>query len=100
MVNVVILNPKLPFNLLMKHYSHYFSWHNRIISTKLHVSPYFMKRKKMNSNMFLQMWDCLAFYRVNNTKITKLGPMTVKSVSIGYAEVSIIIDLRDIESLI
>jgi hypothetical protein len=32
------------------------------------------------------VWGCLAFYKVPDPKITKLGPRVIKSVFVGYAE--------------
>ena len=44
------------------------------------------------------MWECFIFYRVVDPKRTKLGPRTMKSVFVGYAENSKAYRLLDLSS--
>lgn len=44
-----------------------------------------MKRKEPNL-IYLRVWGCLAFYKVHDTKSSKLGARGIKSVFVGYAE--------------
>ena len=85
MVNSMLLNAKLPYNLWDEALSMTCHIYNRIPSRNRKVSPYeIWKRRKPNLN-YLKVWGCLAFYLVPNQKRTKLGPRAIKGIFIGYA---------------
>ena len=86
MVNSMLLNAKLPYNLWGEALLTACHIHNRTPSRNRKVSPYeIWKGRKPNLN-YLKVWGCLAFYRVPDQKRTKLGPRAIKGIFIGYAQ--------------
>lgn len=35
---------------------------------------------------YFKVWGCLAFYKISDSQITKLGPRGLNSVFVGYAQ--------------
>jgi hypothetical protein len=35
---------------------------------------------------YFKVWGCLAFYKIYDSQITKLGPRGLNSVFVGYAQ--------------
>ncbi|GLT33022.1 hypothetical protein SLA2020_076450 [Shorea laevis] len=99
MINCMLINSKLPFNLWGEALLTANHVTNRIPSKKTHVSPYetWNNGKKPNLN-YLKVWGCLAFYKVPDPQRTKLGPRGIKSVFVGYAINSKAYRLLDLES--
>ena len=60
--------------------------HNRITSTKTHVSPYEIWKGRKPNLSYLRVWGCVAFYKALDPKRSKLGPRGIKSIFVGYAE--------------
>ena len=82
--------------------------HNRLHSKKIKVSPYELWNERKPKLDYIKVWGCLAFYRVVDPKIIKLGPRAMKSAFVGYAENSktyilldlssnIVVESRDVE---
>ena len=91
MINAMILNAKLSYNL----------WGEALLtgfaSRKFKVSPYELWKGRKPNLGYLRVWGCLAFYRVTDPKRTKLGPRAIKSVFVGYAENSKAYRLLDLD---
>jgi hypothetical protein len=98
MINAMILNAKLSFNLWGEALLTAYHVHNRIPSKKFKVSPYKLWKDRKPNLGYLWVCGCLAFYRVTDPKGTKLGPRAVKSVLVGYAENSKAYRLLDFDS--
>ena len=86
MLNAMILNAKLPFNLWGEALLTTSNVHNRITSKKFKVSLYELWKGRKPNLPYLRVWGCLAFYRVPDPKRTKLGPRALKSSFVGYAD--------------
>ena len=82
--------------------------HNRLPSRKIKVSPYELWNGRKPKLDYIKVWGCLAFYRVVDPKIIKLGPRAMESAFVGYAENSktyilldlssnIVVESRDVE---
>jgi len=108
MVNAMILNAKLSFNLWGEALLTACHVHNRIPSKVFKVSPYELWKGRKPNLEYLRVWGCLAFYRVLDPKRTKLGPRALKSIFVGYTENSeayrllnldsnIIVESKDVE---
>jgi hypothetical protein len=98
MVNAMILNAKLNFNLWGEALLTACHVHNRIPSEIFKVSPYELWKGRKSNVQYLRVWGCLAFYRVPDPKRTKLGPWALKSVFGGYAENSKAYRLLNLDS--
>jgi hypothetical protein len=98
MINAMILNAKLSFNLWREALLTACHVHNRIPSRKFKVSPYELWKGRKPNLGYLRVWGCLVFYRVSDPKRTKLGPRVVKSVFVGCAENSKAYRLLDLDS--
>jgi hypothetical protein len=98
MINAIILNAKLSFNLWREALLTVCHVHNRIPSRKFKVSLYELWKGRKPNLGYLRVWGCLAFYRVSDPKRTKLGPRVVKSVFVGYAKNSKAYRLLDLDS--
>ena len=72
--------------------------HNRLPSKRIKESPYELWNGWKPNLDYIKVWGCLAFYRVINPKIIKLGPIAMKSVFMGYAENSKTYRLLDLSS--
>ena len=97
MINAMILNAKLSYNLWGEALLTVCHVHNRISSRKFKVSPYELWKGRKPNLGYLWVWGCLAFYRVTDPKRTKLGPRAIKSVFVGYAENSKAYRLLDLD---
>ena len=98
MVNAMILNAALPFNLWGEALLTACYIHNRVPSKRTHISPYeIWNGRKPNLNYF-KVWGCIAYYRLPDSQRTKLGSRGIKSVFIGYAQNSKAYRLLDLES--
>ena len=98
MINAMILNAKLSFNLWGEALFTICHVHNRVSSRKFKVSPYKLWKGKKPNLGYLWVWGCLAFYRVTDPKRTKLGPRAINSIFVGYAENSKAYRLLDLDS--
>ena len=98
MINAMILNEKLSFNLWGQALLTACHVHNRIPSRKFKVSPYELWKSRKPNLGYPRVWGCLAFYRVTDPKRTKLEPRAIKSVFVGYAENSKAYRLLDLDS--
>ena len=98
MINAMILNAKLSFNLWGEALLTACHVHNRIPSRNFKVSPYELWKGRKPNLGYLRVWGCLAFYRVTDPKRTKLEPRVIKSVFVGYAENSKAYRLLDLDS--
>jgi hypothetical protein len=98
MINAMILNAKLSYNLWGEALLTACHVHNRIPSRKFKVSPYELWKGRKPNLRYLRVWGYLAFYRVTNPKRTKLGSRAIKSVFVGYAENSKTYKLLDLDS--
>ena len=98
MVNAMILNAGLPFNLWGEALLTACYIHNRVPSKRTHISPYeIWNGRKPNLNYF-KVWGCIAYYRLPDSQRTKLGSRGIKSVFVGYAQNSKAYRLLDLES--
>ena len=98
MVNAMILNAGLPFNLWGEALLTACYIHNRVPSKRTHISPYeIWNGRKPNLNYF-KVWGCIAYYRLPDSQRTKLGSRGIKSVFVGYAQNSKAYILLDLES--
>ena len=60
--------------------------YNRTLSRNRKASPYkIWKGRKPNLN-YLEVWRCLAFYRIPDQKRAKLGLRAIKGIFIGYVQ--------------
>jgi len=98
MVNAMILNAKLSFNLWGEALLTACHVHNRIPSKVFKVSPYELWKGRKPNLEYLRVWGCLAFYRVPDPKRTKLGLRALKSIFVGYAENSKAYKLLNLDS--
>lgn len=98
MLNSMLVNSKLPMNLWGEALLTACHLHNRIPSRKFKVSPYELWKKRKPNLAYLNVWGCLAYYRVPDPKRTKLGPRALKGVFVGYAENSKAYRIFDISS--
>jgi hypothetical protein len=72
MINAMILNAKLSYNLWGEALLTAFHVHNRIPSRKFKVSPYELWKGRKPNLGYLWVWGYLAFYRVTDPKRTNL----------------------------
>jgi hypothetical protein len=98
MINAMILNSKLSYNLWGEALFTACHVHNKKPSRKFKVSPYELWKGRKPNLGYLRVWGCLAFYRITDLKRTKLGPRAIKSVFVGYAENSKAYGLLDLDS--
>ena len=98
MVNATILSAELPFNLWGEALLISCHVHNRVSSKKIKVSPYKLWNRRKPNLGYIKVWGCLAFYKVVDSKRTKLGPRVMKNVFVGYAENSKAYRLLDLSS--
>ena len=62
--------------------------HIKVPSKKIKVTPYELWNGRKPNFDYIKVWGCLAFYRMVDPKRTKLRPRAMKSVFVGYAEIS------------
>jgi len=98
MVNVMILSAELLFSLWREALLTSCHMHNRVSSKKINVSPYELWNGRKPNLDYIKVWGCLAFYRVIDSKRTKLRPRAIKSVFVGYVENSKAYRLLDLSS--
>jgi hypothetical protein len=97
-LNVMILSVRLPFNLWGEALLTACHVHNRVLSKKIHSSPYELwNGRKPNLNYF-KVWGCITYLRIPDPKRTKLGPRAIKSVFVGYTVNSKAYRLLDLSS--
>ena len=98
MLNAMIVSAKLPFNLCGEALLIACHVHNRILSKKIQSSPYELWNGRKPNLNYLKVWGCIAYFRVPDSKITKLGPRAIKSVFVSYAVNSKAYRLLDLSS--
>ncbi|KAG8482437.1 hypothetical protein CXB51_023946 [Gossypium anomalum] len=86
MVNSILLNVKLPYNLWGEALLTVCYILNIMPSKKFKVSPYELWKGRMPNLDYFKVWGCLAYYRVPDQQGTKLGPRAVKGAFDGYAQ--------------
>uniref|UniRef100_A0A2N9HGA4 Uncharacterized protein n=1 Tax=Fagus sylvatica TaxID=28930 RepID=A0A2N9HGA4_FAGSY len=98
MLNAMIVSAKLPFNLWGEALLTTCHVHNRVLSKKIQSSPYELWNGRKPNLNYLKVWGCIAYFRVPNSKRTKLEPRAIKSVFVGYAVNSKAYRLLDLSS--
>ena len=98
MVNSMFMHSKLPINLWAKLLLIACHIHIRISSKKTRKSPYESLKGRKPNLSYIKVWGCIAYYRVNYPKRTKLGPRALKSNFVGYAQNSKAYRLLNLES--
>ena len=84
MINAMLMHAKLPFNLWGEALLATCHIMNRIPMKKNKISSYeLLKGRKLNINYF-KVWGCLAYYKNNDPKRTKLGLRGIKCAFVGY----------------
>jgi len=81
----MLLNANLPNNLWGHILLTAYHIHNRVPSQKLNVSFYEAWNDRKSNLNYFKVWGCVAFYKVYDPQITKLGLKGLKSVFVGYA---------------
>ena len=98
MVNSMILNAKLPFNLWGEALLTSCHLINRIPSKKIHTSPYEIWNGRKPNIKYFKVWGCVAYYRLPDSQRKKLGSRGIKSIFVGYPQNSKAYRLLDLES--
>lgn len=98
MINSVLLNASLPYNLWGEALFTACHINNRVPFKKLKKSPYeIWFGRKPNLNYF-RVWGCISYYKVPESNKTKLGPKGIRSVFVGYAQNSKAYRLLDLKT--
>ena len=79
MVYAMILSAKISFNFWGEALFTTCHVHNRVPFKKIKISPYDLWNERKPKLDYIKVWGCLAFYRVVDSKRTKLGPRAIKS---------------------
>jgi hypothetical protein len=98
MVNTMIISARLSFILWGEALLTACHVHNKVLSKKIQSSPYELWNGRTPNLNYLKVWECIAYFRVPDSKRTKLGPRAIKSVFIGYAVDSKTYTLLDLSS--
>ena len=85
MINAMLLHAKLPFNLWGEAFLAACHILNRISMKKNQISPYELWKGRKQNIGYFKVWGCLAYYKNNDPKRTKLGPRGIKCAFVGYA---------------
>jgi hypothetical protein len=85
MVNAIIISARLPFNLCGEVLLTACYVHNRVLSKKIQTFPYELWNDRKFNLSYFKVWECVAYFRVPDSKRTKLRPRAIKSVFVGYA---------------
>ena len=107
MINAMLLNAELSFNLWGEALLAACHILNRIPLKKNKISPYELWKGRKPNIGYFKVWGCLAYYKNNNPR-TKMGPRGIKCAFVGYAtnskayrllnlESNVIIESRDVE---
>ena len=107
MINAMLLNAELPFNLWGEALLAACHILNRIPLKKNKIFPYELWKGRKPNIGYFKVWGCLAYYKNNNPR-TKMGPRGIKCAFLGYAtnikayrllnlESNVIIESRDVE---
>ena len=107
MINAMLLNAELPFNLWGEALLAACHILNRIPLKKNKISPYELWKGRKPNIGYFKVWGCLAYCKNNNPR-TKMGPRGIKCAFVGYAtnskayrllnlESNMIIESRDVE---
>ena len=107
MINAMLLNAELPFNLWGETLLAACHILNRIPLKKNKISPYELWKGRKPNIRYFKVWGCLAYCKNNNPR-TKMGPRGIKCAFVGYAtnskayrllnlESNVIIESRDVE---
>ena len=80
MINSMMINANTPKYLWGEALFTTCHIHNRITSTKTHVSPYEIWKGRKSNLPYMRVWGCVAFYKALDPKRSKLGSRGIKNI--------------------